>query len=258
MRRKRRGLGINLIIIGAVIFLGYIMVGGFAPSFTLTPANKGVEYEIITPGPAGQKSSLQLETIKFKECGKTVAVDLVLDRSGSMSERQDGGSKQKIQYLKDATKTFVSLMPDDSPLGMQSFGSDASLDFKIDKLGGRRDLVNSKINSLRPSGSTNMNEGLKYARDELKEAIPKFSNYSFSLILLSDGQWNTGGDPTSIANEIKEMKVKIFTISFGDNTGAAFMKKAASDLSYWFYSPGNQELENVFKQIAVRLCNENK
>ena len=104
-------------------------------------------------------------------------------------------------------------MPDESPLGMQSFGTTASLDFKIDKLGGRREFVNSKINSINPDGQTNITSALTYARDELKEAIPKFGNYSFSLILLSDGQWNEGGDPTSVVNDIKGMGVKIFTIS---------------------------------------------
>lgn len=256
MNRRRKGLGFNLIIIFAAVFLGYIMVGGFVPNFGLTPTNKNSEYEMIPPQPQGQKSSLQLQTIKFRRCEATVAVNLVLDRSGSMSESQDGGAKQKIQYLKDATKSFISLMSDDSPVGMQSFGSTASLDFKIDKLGGRRDLVNSKITSLRPGGMTNMSAALRYAKDELKEAIPKFKEYSFSLILLSDGMWNEGGDPTSVVNEIKKMKVKIFTISFGDRSGEDFMKQSASNPSYWFYSPGNQELENVFKQIAVRLCSK--
>jgi len=246
----------DFLILGMAVVFGLLLVGGLTPfDFKNTPPSEG-EFEAIPVVPAKGDKSLQLKPITFKQCGSTTAVDLVLDRSGSIGSKQDGGTKIKIEYLKDATKEFVNLMSGESLIGMQSFATTASIDFKIDKLNTRKDLINSKISSLSPSGSTNMAAALTYARDELKVAIPKFTEYKFSLILLSDGGWNVGGDPTNVINEIKGLGVTIFTVAFGDKTIVNFMKKSATAPSDSFYSPGNDELKAILKQIAQKICKE--
>ncbi len=238
-----------LFVAGAI---GFVLIGGFDVQKN---EYQNPENEIYTPiieiDKTDGKQSLQLKKIEFNkeilECFKTTAINFVLDRSGSMVGN-------KIQILKQGTKTFIATMSDESLVGMQTFGGDAQLEFEIDKLGERRNNINEKIDSLKPKGGTPMKAGLEIAKNELAKTMPNHKDYSFSLILLSDGMWNTGGDPTDIINEIKAMNVRIFTIAYGSREIIDFMKKSASSESDSYYAPGNEQITEILNQIAKEIC----
>jgi len=248
----------DFLILGIAIILGLLLVGGTTPfNFKNTPSDNS-QYVVSPVGPENKDSTLQLKKINFKkiikDCTRTTAVDFVLDRSGTMGARQDGGSKIKLEYLKDGVSGFITLMSDESLIGVQSFGNNATLDFPIDLLKGKNDSIISKIRSYKSGGNTPMKGALEIARNELTTAKQKFNGYSFSLILLSDGMWNTGGDPTSVVNEIKAMGIKIYTIAYGNKSIVNFMKQSASSPSDSFYSPGNQDIEKILDQIQAKIC----
>lgn len=253
----------EIFILIVVMVFGYMLTQGVLPKrFTLTKTTPSTgEYMPDTQqNPSNAKESLQLKTIKFKKCDSTTAVDFVVDRSSSMSERQSG-SKSKMEHLKEALISFLNLMGDESLIGMQSFANESRVDFEIDKLGPRRNLFVGKINGLYPSGATGLILGVRDAKTEIIKAKSKFPNYKFSLIILSDGDWNrpTSGpesDPLPVVNEIKAMgDVRIFTIAYGYTDRKGTMKQAASSPSDFFNSPGNEQISQILNQIATRLCN---
>lgn len=248
-------------ILFVAIGVGFLLIGGFdLPKYT----NESNKNDVFTPientDNANTNQSLQLKKIEFskktKDCLRTTAINFVVDRSATMTMKQDGGAKAKIEYLKDGLHGFLKQMDDESLIGLQSFGgNEGTLDFTIGKLKGRRDEITNKINSLKGGGSTPMHSGLSIAKSELSQAKNSYSGYSFTLILLSDGMWNTGGDPTPIVNEIKTMGVRIFTIAYGSREVEEFMKQTASSTGDAYYSPGDDQIIGILNQIANKICN---
>jgi Ca-activated chloride channel homolog len=246
-----------VIILFLAISIGFLLVDGSNLFKSKSKDSSGETYTPIENSSNTSDQSLQLKKIEFKkkDCLQTTAIDFVVDRSDTMNDKQDGGTKSKIEYLKEGLNGFLNQMADESIVGLQSFGGEkGSLDFSIDKLGEKREEFSTKIKSIRAGGSTPMYSGLTIAKNELERAKTLYNNYSFSLILLSDGKWNTGGDPTEVVKQIKATGVRIFTVAYGDKTIVDFMKKTASSESDSYYSPGDEQIITILSQIAKKVC----
>jgi uncharacterized protein YegL len=197
------------------------------------------------------------------------AVDFVLDRSGSMGDKQSGSTQSKLDYLKTAVKSFITKLPDSGIVGLQSFGEEANNDLGITLLQNNRNTINTKIDSLKANGGTPLRDALTMALSEIKKAQQNttYKDFPYAIILFSDGQWNTGGDPTSVVNQIKALDVKIFTIAYGDittecgerqniniNCGLDFMKAAASSPSEYYYAPKDTDIQPILDAIRKKVC----
>jgi Mg-chelatase subunit ChlD len=133
--------------------------------------------------------------------------------------------------------------------------------------------VNNSIDQMVPSGGTPMREGLYRAVKMLREnprsgAVP-------AVILLSDGDWNTGGNPkgasgavsfpadgitssTSIIDWAKQKNISIYTIGLGVSpTTAAYLTDYATQTGGKYYNAATAaDLDTIYTSIAGDLQTE--
>lgn len=247
----------------AIVILGSIaLVNGFFPKNQITPVNPdGPKYKPVTGDSTQQKDSLQLKTIKFEACSQTIAVEMVLDRSGSMRS-----PITKMNDLKTASLFFINKLTDDAPIGIVSYDSSVREDLSIQAYGPVKSQVTTIINGLQPGTNTHTRDALLRAKQALEVALPKFPGRQFSLILVSDGVPNDPvlQDPRrdpNVGDQIKNMGVKIFAIAITQGLQPAqqqtmkdVMGNVASPNSF-FEAPDTSQLENIYNKIGFEICN---
>ncbi len=277
---------IIIIIIGAALLSG----GIFPKEPQLTSPPQEAIPDITAPSPGGKKS-LQLETIKFKACAELAAVDFLVDNSGSMR------FVNKMPELKKGMSTFSNNFPDSGVVGIQIYSDPDTyppLGYRellpVSKFGDIKNKFNSIVNSMIASGGTHSRDAMAFAKERLEKAKEKFGGYKFNLIFISDGIpetlatntacpggptgnlctfGSTGGcrcfaeeqNPTSVANEIKGLGVRIFTIAYVDTQDAKFndrlqelMRNVASTPSDYYQAPVESQLTGILSQISEKLC----
>src|SRR5690606_4893278 len=139
---------------------------------------------------------------------KTVAVALVLDRSGSMAQdRGDGQSKHAS--LQQAAETFVDVMLEGDGVGLVRYDQDAQVVQSVVTLGdgGISDLDRGNTidlirgNSFDPAGATSIGDGIHEGRQILNSAG---SFDTKALVALTDGVENRSRYIADVAAEINE------------------------------------------------------
>lgn len=264
-----------VLIIGSVFFAGGIFPKTPSKSPVEVPLRQGVPD--LTSLDPNNKNSLQLKTLKFKECATIAAVNFLVDNSGSMQ-----GSK--LSDLKNGMKAFVASFPEAGIIGLQAFnepGQISSEGYKelisISKYADVKTNLNNAIEGMRASGFTYSKSAMSFSKQKLEEAKAKFPEYKFNFIFISDGIPETsassracGGrrclaqeqNPESVATEIKNQGIRIFTIAYLDEDDArlndelqALMKNVASSPGDYFLAPVSNQIDGILAQIGQKLCN---
>lgn len=284
-----RSLGkAEIFIVLLLALLGFVFVGGIGTGNILSPAPAPSENIPIKPSDNSKDDSLQLKTIKFKQCGSTTAVGLLIDTSGSMVF----GSK--MTDLKKGLTLFTSQFPDAGVIGMVSYseGVNNLVDFSYYK--DVKSKVSTSINSLYPIGGTYSKNAFIVMKQKLDAARAKFPGHQFNLVFISDGIPETaatnslcpGGlsgqycsphrsvagacrcfaeeqDPTDIANEVKKSGVRIFTVAYVDKEDAkqdsllqGLMRRVASSEGDYYLAPVENQVSSILAQISTKLCND--
>lgn len=255
-------------VLMAVVILGSIsLVSGIFPKQQITPQDPNAPvYKPVVEDDPLQKDSLQLKTIKFEACSQTVAVEMVLDRSGSMKN-----PSTKIQNLKTASLFFINKLPDDAPIGLVTFSNTIREEFPIQKYSDIKVNIQPIIKGLVPSGTTYTRDAMIKAKSALEVGIPKFPGRQFALILVSDGvpeipgqQFPPSQDPRTspnVADEIKNLGVKVYTIAItqgmpqGVKQQMTTLMKDISSPNAFFEAPDTSQLQNIYDQIGFQICN---
>lgn len=99
-------------------------------------------------------------------------------------------------------------------------------------------------------GGTAISSGIDEAIT-LLNASPRALYAEKIIVLLTDGQWNTGYDPVLAANTAAGSNIVIHTVSFGAASSASVMQNIADATNGAAYiAPGHTELEDAFRSIA--------
>ena len=148
------------------------------------------------------------------ECGRSDRREhtfLVNDVSGSMSSPFDGAVSKEEAVIR-ATVTMViqkaQIDPNDE-IGIVTFNSHAQLVLPLCPLHSHKQQIISALQSMTPSNGTDINEGLKAARDAFDWSRDDVVR---RIVLLTDGQ---GGYPLRTAEELKSRGVVIDVIGVG-------------------------------------------
>ncbi len=130
---------------------------------------------------------------------------LVLDGSGSMREAA-GDGRTRMAAAKDGLNDVVGKLPTNSKVGLRVYGStiedgkgsceDTELLAPVADVD--EDTLRSGINQLKPLGNTPIAHSLRKAYADLPSGGPR------SIVLVSDGEENCGGDPCKVARELKK------------------------------------------------------
>ncbi|MCW2799590.1 MAG: hypothetical protein JWQ70_1062 [Aeromicrobium sp.] len=130
---------------------------------------------------------------------------LVLDGSGSMKESSGTGGT-RMDAAKKGLRSVIDQLPADSKVGLRVYGSTIS-DGKgsctdtqllapvatVDK-----DKLKSGVDKLKPLGNTPIAYSLRQAYKDLPSSGPR------SIVLVSDGEENCGGNPCKVARELRK------------------------------------------------------
>jgi uncharacterized membrane protein len=184
---------------------GFVMVGGensFGPGgYYKTPV------EDILP--------VSLDLTK-KEFMPTIAIALVIDKSGSMGAVEADGS-QKISIAREACQRTAELLDYTDQIGVYAFDSMAQ---PIIELGPVEDLdaIRRQIGTIRAGGGTAVYPGMHAAFVALENCDAKIKH----MIVLSDGM-TAPGDFEGLMDRISNDSITVSTVSVGSNANVQLM-----------------------------------
>lgn len=199
----------------------------------------------------------QIVRASVESVAEGIDIVLVLDTSGSMSERGLGGST-KIDAVKRVVKDFLGGLRNDR-VGIVVFSGEAivlgppTLDYAASQR-----LV-EPIDTGTLAGGTAIGTGLATGINVLRESEAT----SKVVILLTDGENNSGDiTPLDAANMAKLLDVRVYTIGattltatadkdvITDSVDAQLMRKIAEDTGGHYYSVSDENsLAEVYREI---------
>lgn len=255
--------------IALAIGFGIMLSKGIAPQPMLSDVDPTEEYEMIPLTPDPSQKGLQLKTVKFKSCASSVTIDLMLDRSGSMSEITPTG-QQKLQRLKEAVNALVEGSNDNTIIGIQSFDSTSiTNDVPVGLYKDIKSQIPAALEKMEPGGKTPTHDALLFSYNILKDEVPKYPNRKFNFIFISDGQpVPNEQDPflpihnPNPVTQIKALKdvtvytVGIFSANQTNPALASLLKNIATSPAHYFASATGDDVKILLKQISTKICNE--
>ncbi|KQT26100.1 hypothetical protein ASG22_05355 [Chryseobacterium sp. Leaf405] len=193
---------------------------------------------------------LATQNVTSRENANKVNVSVVIDNSGSM-----GGGK--LEKVKKALKVFVKGLKPDDMISIIKFDDKANLVLKSSKLKDVAENLDHIIESIYPSGSTNIHSGMMMGYSEAQKHNTK--EYNSKVILLTDGMTNSGiTDPETILKESKEFNDKgidISTIGVGQQLDFDLLRKIATygRGSNYFIGENEIDIQKTFKDELESL-----
>lgn len=136
----------------------------------------------------------------------TVNTSLSVDVSGSMSGK-------KIEEAKKAASVYIDFVKNGDYVSVNYFSDNAKVIVPVQSIMSDKDRFTIKgiIDRLQPLGSTNIGSGI---REGLKELRKTNTNVVKNIVLMTDGQHNTG-DLWPHVDESSQEGVPVHTIGFG-------------------------------------------
>ncbi len=188
------------------------------------------------------KISLQAPALREEETRQPVNLAVVLDRSGSMS------SGRKLEKAKEAAITALRR------LGANDLFSLVIYDQEVETIvppqsAANTEWIESRINQISSRGNTALFAGVSQAAAELRKHIE--GNYVHRILLLSDGQANTGPsqpeDLGRLGAALMKERIAVTTIGVGTDYNEDLMTKLAqnSDGNTYFVE-SSRDLPRIF------------
>lgn len=161
----------------------------------------------------------------------------IIDNSGSMDELVGaaGGVEDmgftRLDLVKHAVRTMVSILGEDDIMGIVTFSTDAKVvltPIRMDDAGKRN--INAALDSIRAEASTNIYEGIKKGAALLSD--PAFEGHNIVAMLLTDG-YPTINPPRGIIPSLTSVRVPnqwvLHTFGFGYNLDSSL----CAELAQW-------------------------
>ena len=225
---------------------------------------------------------------------RTDAIILALDVSGSM--RANDVKPDRLTAAQNAAKTFIADQPSAVKVGVVTMAATAAM---TQSPTSKREDIISAIDRVKLQNGTALGSGIVIAlttllpdaaidvdkaisgttsynlSPEQRTAIANFkpvppgSNASAAIILLTDGESNTGPDMVTAAKLAAERGVRVYTVGIGTKQGATLsvdgwsmrvrldeeaLKKVADLTRAEYFRAGSAaDLKKIYKQLAARM-----
>lgn len=180
-----------------------------AGSSSATTEAPSVGVNVVWPGPAPEDMNVAIDSNLTRS-----NFMVVYDGSGSMNyDSCNSSSPNRHADGVIALKEFVKAVPDDANLGLFVFdgkGRDVRVPLAV---GNRADFLN-EVDSISIGQGTPLRSAIKTAYFELKTRAYRQLGYGrYSLVIVTDGEANSGEDPTRVVNDIiDETPVEVHTV----------------------------------------------
>ncbi len=247
------------------------------PGTTLTPANmstiqtyvKNVGKGLIMVGgeesyglggyfrtPIEEMLPVELQ-LPNKLQSPSVAMVLVIDRSGSMADAYNGPGAgasgiPKIELAKDAAYLATTQLNNTDQVGVVAFDTAAQWVVNLSPMGSPANLVSS-INRVAPGGGTAIYTGIVPAIEELKKVTAQNKH----IIVLTDGVDSDNFNYDALIAEAAKNNITVSTIGLGEDVDDKKLNniaKVGGGRYYFVNDPGN--LPKIFTKEA-RLAYRN-
>lgn len=174
-------------------------------------------------------------------------VALVIDHSGSMN---GNGRWAGLIVAVTVFMTEVERTPQVELVSLTGYSSEAKL---LQPLTDVASLIRRALDRLRPNGRTNIGDGLLVGSDSLIDGRGR-QFAAKTIVLMTDGNHNTGTDPIDAARTVKQRGHVVHTITFGKGANAGLMREVANITGgRYYHADNNVELVEVFREIALTL-----
>jgi hypothetical protein len=205
----------------------------------------GATLTLPTSNPTSDTAGHTDPTFEYYDCG--VRTVTCIDSSGSM----DG---EPITLARSGASSFVNLTKEADELAVTSYSSSASTNYALATMtAANKTAAKTAIGAITSGGQTNIGSGLQQSLNEITGAGDPVSNEV--IVLLSDGQHNTGTDPASVIPALKARGVTVYTIGLG-GVDASLMRSIATQTGgNYIYATSNAQLKGHFQQILADLRN---
>jgi len=224
------------------------------------------------------------------------AIMLTIDTSGSM--RATDIKPNRLSAAQNAAKAFVASQPSQVRIGIVTVAASAAV---VQSPTDNRDDINKAIDRVQLQPGTALGSGLivslitllpqagidagkiisgggsSWTRDWGRQAetgafkpVPPGSDSSTAIVLLSDGQSNTGPELLEAAKIAAERGVRVYTVGIGTPDGATLsvdgwsmrvrldeeaLKQVATKTGGEYYRAGNaQDLKKIYQRLSGRLA----
>lgn len=157
--------------------------------------------------------------LKNKEENPSLALLLVIDKSGSMSGDQFGISKMDL--AKEAAIRSLEVLRETDYIGIVAFDSMAYWVVDTQKAKDK-DSIGKRIATMAPGGGTNLSPGLQFALASLSKVDAAFKH----VIVLTDGQTEQG-NITGLIRQMTEEDITISAVAVGDDADTRLMQRIA-------------------------------
>lgn len=182
-----------------------------------------------------------------------VDICLVLDRSGSMETQENG--VRRIDSLKDSVSIFINEIEASSPntrISLVSYSTDSTTDIGLTA---ELEQIVSEANAFVPDGFTNIFEALRDGSDTLLVENGARAAADKVIILMTDGNFNVGGNPIPSANRAVERGHVIHTITFSSGANQGIMQTVARiGQGDHIHADNGDDLAAAFRDIARSLA----
>lgn len=182
---------------------------------------------------------------------------MILDRSGSMAgsalANLKNGAKKFIDIIEEATDSLQDgQIGGGSSIGIVSFSTSATQDTQL--ITSVTDLKTA-VDNLSAEGNTNHSDAFTKA---LQLFDPASTNAKV-MIMFTDGLTTAGGDPNNVATLSKSQGIIIYSIGLSGQNGIDINAlndwSSDPDSSYVVITPDDEELENIFEDLAENISN---
>ncbi|MCR4336085.1 MAG: VWA domain-containing protein [archaeon] len=227
----------------------------------------GIEAELnktkIVVGPGESKDFEALLDVKDlareARVSKTdLAVELIIDTSGSMVERVNGHNK-----METAKTSIINLVNkiNEVDLGLRVLGQgelceDSELLVKVDKLDIAR--ITDEVSQLNPKGKTPLTQALRASAEDFP------ANKEKAIILVSDGKETCEGNIGETARELASKGIMVYSVGFDiDAEGKEQLQEISSRTKGKYFDAKNPEdlvdvLQKISQELDIVPSNEGK
>ncbi|MCA9156878.1 MAG: VWA domain-containing protein [Planctomycetales bacterium] len=200
-------------------------------------------------------SANQFEPVQAATASANVRdVALVLDISGSMGYYMP--PTNRLDALKNAVSIFLSEVAASSPSTQISLTAYSTTSYKILNLTNNFAAVQKAVDGFTPQNYTAIGKGLLMGSDSLaNDPLTRPSAFK-TIILMTDGQQNTGPGPdVTVATPIARGQT-VHTITFSSEANQTLMRQVAQSTQggIHIHADDAADLADAFRSIARTLA----